>query len=84
MRNGQKHGKGILFRKDGSHYEGSWFCGMEHGQGTTTWPDREKSRTEEAGGSYVGEFYTGIFFLFILIGNLPYVGYVDTTSKANI
>lgn len=39
MKNGKRHGSGILERADGTRYEGEWADGKPNGQGTLTSPD---------------------------------------------
>lgn len=54
MANGLRHGKGVLYGKDGSQYEGSFSNGLQHGQGVlvradgTTHRGRWTNGVEEA------------------------------------
>ena len=48
VRNGKRHGQGILTWGDGARYEGEFREGKRHGQGAFTWGD---------GSSYEGEFW---------------------------
>ncbi len=55
MKDGKKHGYGVLMWADGGRYEGEWKDGKEHGHGVMVWgPD-----TEWAGDRYEGGMENG-------------------------
>ncbi len=58
IKDGKRHGKGIMIRADGARYEGEWQNNKPHGQGTATVPDGRKREGEWREGKYVGEAQT--------------------------
>ncbi len=42
MKDGKKHGHGVLMWADGGRYEGEWKDGKEHGHGVLMWADGDR------------------------------------------
>lgn len=51
LREGVRHGKGILKLRNGGEYDGQWVNGRMHGYGVYIWPDAQ---------IYKGEWITGL------------------------
>lgn len=58
--NDRAHGAGIYNCKDGTKYDGGWFCDVQHGYGKEEWADGSKYEGTFRAGKKHGK---GIFLL---------------------
>lgn len=55
LREGVRHGKGVLKLRNGGEYDGRWVRGRMHGYGVYIWPDAQIYKGEWIAGLRHGE-----------------------------
>lgn len=55
VRDGKRHGQGIMTGLDGHRYEGEWRNDRRHGRGTYTWPDGTRYEGKWRSGRHHGQ-----------------------------
>ncbi len=54
LKDGKRHGRGVLVRASGDRYEGDWKDGKEHGRGVYVWANGDECKGDWREGRLVG------------------------------